>query len=509
MGLNVLNLVKNKIYSTISFNDKALLIFRASVNTYIDSCCYKVFLKPSSNLFVKSGSFNTTEALQNIREATQDEIDWLEACEKEGKFVDKPVKKEFIVGKWYKHSDRYYIKYVKTILSNCKTYNKAYGEVISCGEYESYDYCANTQFEAVMLSNGPLEDLSEIQQFLPDNHIDKLKTGKPYDVTTLIKSEYLKPEELVQGCWYIVKTGTPFEALFKFKKIKSDTILYEGDYYNYTDSSKCYNNPNGLCNIDAIKELKPASNEEVLKYFPYEKFSDESLRVGDWAIGLSDTSLGSIYYNNGAKAFKILSIDSNSSRFTYQHINKQGEIHESSDYNLNLIRKATDGEIPKMSFEEALIECKRRYPIGTKFHSTGKNILVDNICTIVGSNFTEFQSSYYKNKEAIIETSTDGILWYNGVFAEIVEDRCTVSVQFDSDISRYEATSKKHFTPHIVDHVGYLKIRDENYDILASYETKREFTRPKKLEIFIDSPILIKVEPIVELKIKKVSKLTV
>ncbi len=588
MGLNVKDLIEGKVYY-IHYNSlEYILRFKKDK---IKLCLFitnKYFVNPSWKFWESS-------EVKILREATQDEIDWLEACEKANKFVDKPVKKEFIVGKWYKVTSGksalekpWYIKYQGYINKCHKSTDYINGDLEFCksndGAFGDNDVYTFT-----------LIDLSEIQQYLPKNHIDKIKTGfkkddyivitkdekthyngklnycyklldnageispsnripldihsgkearyatkeeiehyekiggKPYDVTTLIKSEYLKPEELIEGCWYIIKTTShsEFKALFKFKKISNKSILYEGEYYNYNIKEVFNNNPQGLCTIDNVKELKLASSEEVLKYFPNEKFNDKTLKVGDWAIGLSGTSLGSIYYNNGTKAFKILSIDSNSNRFTYQHIDNKGRIHESSDYNFNLIRKALPFEIPKMTFEEALIECKRRYPIGTKFHPVNKefpNGEKDVTYTVTGSNFHEWVA--YGKKTGIVEKDTSGILWYNGVFAEIVEKGNNLSnihtVKANSvldDLSQGQSNSQGE----------YASIRsNESLSVVDQLRTYRDdfnwkqheveikvwnYGKPenksKKLEIFIDSPTPIKVEPIVELKIKKVSKLTV
>lgn len=491
MGLNVKDLIEGRVYYFDWISDTQTVNYISRYST-----SKKVLLNISSRNFNNiSYNFWEDKPINNIREATQDEIDWLEACEKEGKFVDKPIgKKEFIVDKWYKSGSENYIKFKEITRSTTDTYNKVFGETISYKRYNSFDYWASTELEKRALNNGPLEDLSEIQQYLPENHIDK------------IKSEYLKPEELIEGCWYIVKTGTPFEALFKFKKIKSDAILYDGDYYDYGSDLKLGNNTNGLCDVNSIKELKPASNEEVLKYFPDEKFSDESLKVGDWAIGLSYAHLGSICYNNGVKAFKILFIDYNNNRFTYQHIDNQGKSWESSDYNFNLIRKATNSEIPKMRFEEALIECKKRYPIGTKFHPLSRKYPNGDIYqtfTIEGNMFLEFKNSVYKSKEAIIENETSGILWYNGVFAEIVEEGNNLST------IKVEAKTVSSELISVVDQLkDYTKeFNWEEIEIEVTLKAK-EVSKPKKtrLQIF-EEVIPIKVEEVVKLTVKsKINK---
>ncbi len=79
----------------------------------------------------------------------------------------------WIVGKWYK-AQRHYIKFIK--IEKVSNYNKINGETISNSKfirYNSEGYWANDLFEEEALSLGPLENLSEIQEYLPEGHIDR------------------------------------------------------------------------------------------------------------------------------------------------------------------------------------------------------------------------------------------------------------------------------------------------------------------------------------------------
>jgi hypothetical protein len=79
----------------------------------------------------------------------------------------------FIVDRWYKviynTSRNFYIKYKKT--SKCG--NTIEGETITDGLYRKYDYWSARDFIKEALNTGPLVDLTEIQDYLPDNHVDK------------------------------------------------------------------------------------------------------------------------------------------------------------------------------------------------------------------------------------------------------------------------------------------------------------------------------------------------
>lgn len=81
----------------------------------------------------------------------------------------------FIVDRWYKviynTSRNFYIKYKKT--SKCG--NKIEGETITDGLYRKYDYWSAGDFIKEALNTGPLVDLTEIQEYLPDDHVDKFK----------------------------------------------------------------------------------------------------------------------------------------------------------------------------------------------------------------------------------------------------------------------------------------------------------------------------------------------
>ena len=93
---------------------------------------------------------------------------FLNACE-----IETEV--NFIVNRWYKviynTSRNFYIKYKKT--SKCG--NKIEGESITDGLYRKYYYWSAGDFIKQALNTGPLVDLTEIQEYLPDNHVDKFK----------------------------------------------------------------------------------------------------------------------------------------------------------------------------------------------------------------------------------------------------------------------------------------------------------------------------------------------
>lgn len=93
------------------------------------------------------------------------------------------VKPEFIVGKWYKSSvgaNQYYVKFKSLTDKDSFGMYKIVGETIEViGSYghryekNNYYYVNDASIKQV-LSNGLLKDLKEIQEYLPDGHVDKI-----------------------------------------------------------------------------------------------------------------------------------------------------------------------------------------------------------------------------------------------------------------------------------------------------------------------------------------------
>lgn len=80
--------------------------------------------------------------------------------------------KEFEVGSWYKAVIGRFTFYIK--------YRKSFGKVIhgettNCTNiYYPSDYWRNKLMIKNALQNGPITDLSEIQPYLPEGHVDKI-----------------------------------------------------------------------------------------------------------------------------------------------------------------------------------------------------------------------------------------------------------------------------------------------------------------------------------------------
>ena len=124
-----------------------------------------------------------------VRKATQEEKDWLEHCIKLNKFVSledfkKVDKLRFEVGKWYTSPmwANFYIKCSKFDGENVSIEEKIVNKehIFQKGNYH---YCLETYVE--------LTDLSEIEEYLPKDHPDKVKKWIPKegDLVTLVSGE--------------------------------------------------------------------------------------------------------------------------------------------------------------------------------------------------------------------------------------------------------------------------------------------------------------------------------
>ena len=105
-------------------------------------------------------------------------LSFQEWCDLNGYKMEKEVK--FEVGKWYKIRFNDFIKISEFITS--RFFNEIhYSERIENGIHScKEDYIANSDFEKYALKN-PL-NLEEIQQYLPDDHPDKIKPNREFEV---------------------------------------------------------------------------------------------------------------------------------------------------------------------------------------------------------------------------------------------------------------------------------------------------------------------------------------
>lgn len=122
---------------------------------------------------------NQSQTLDFYINAGHQILSFQEWCDLNGYKMKKKVK--FEVGKWYKAyyaKKIYFLKYKNTIPRN--GYNQINcSEFINNGVYKINDSISNTDLEN---SFKVLDDLEEIQQYLPDDHPDKIKNDIKFKV---------------------------------------------------------------------------------------------------------------------------------------------------------------------------------------------------------------------------------------------------------------------------------------------------------------------------------------
>ena len=135
----------------------------------------KEWINLSSKMFYEGGvSWDDMHQSSThvITKATPEQIAHYEACVKAGKYVEPESVTQFVVGKWYKYDKGRYFKYKSTMKQ--VGYNQIYysERIVGKNHSVSCDYIASNDFEKHALEH-PVEDLSEIQDLLPEGHTDK------------------------------------------------------------------------------------------------------------------------------------------------------------------------------------------------------------------------------------------------------------------------------------------------------------------------------------------------
>ena len=168
---------------------------------------------------------------------------------------------EFIPGKWYKYN-RWYIKYKEHVndiwrsseqIDSCKKYSQQEG---SFGDRDSDD-------KKILLL-----DLSEIQEYLPEGHPDKVKNFK-----------------IEVGKWYSFNWdwfGKDRTVIVKIKRVREDDFIISWRSYLWKDED--YSNEDGYKFKD-ISNIKELSIEEVQSYLPNghpDKIVNQKFEIGKW-----------------------------------------------------------------------------------------------------------------------------------------------------------------------------------------------------------------------------------
>ena len=328
---------------------------------------------------------------------------------------------EFIPGKWYNFTTMKgkYNLYVKVdFFTNEELY-------FTDGRYicnKSYDHASSIDIEEI--ENPRLvEDLSEIQEYLPEGHPDKIVNRK-FEIGKWYK-------------WYQKNHENYHYGKVKEINVKTDTLVMSPWIIGCTDY-----NYSGTFYLSKAEQIQEISVEEVQEFLPKnhsDKISSDEFKKGEYIVLIGKgQSISSATLLEDFRTFiqnhcyKVrescrhlrVELDSIGSKTNgWQCIlynpNKfhktrnwryatQEEIDEyerrGKPYNVTELQKK------ELSMEEIQEECKKRFPIGCTYISTSKQtkILKDdsyNYC-IVGKN--------------IWAHSGGGCLYENGKWAELV-----------------------------------------------------------------------------------------
>ena len=179
---------------------------------------------------------------------------------------------EFIPGKWYNFTTMKgkYSLYVKVSSVTDKSLFFMNGKSISNGHFGEA-IC----IELKLIENPRLvEDLSEIQKYLPNGHPDKVKNFKPE-----------------VGKWYSFNwdySGKDHIVIAKIKKVEEDYFAVSWRSYLWLDKSYSDSDAYRFKDISNIKEL---SIKEIQPYLPIghpDKITSIKFKKGEYIVLISD-----------------------------------------------------------------------------------------------------------------------------------------------------------------------------------------------------------------------------
>ncbi len=206
-----------------------------------------------------------------------------------------------------KELDKICIIYDKSITEDI--YNRLIEKLVTLGyipskynNFSSFDYKTFSTTQYKYLSS----DCKSNKLHLDNNHRNKtnikqisdfINLDEKLQISDFIESNQLKPEDLVKDKWYYC---IPYSEnwIFKFSYLENSLIYSNGSSNLEKGYLSIVGKINSWCSIkDALKKgIRPATKEEVLKYFPDEKFEEEHPEYYECYKTTSDSfSIGKIY----------------------------------------------------------------------------------------------------------------------------------------------------------------------------------------------------------------------
>ena len=323
-----------------------------------------------------------------------------------------PVKEDvkFEVGKWYTYSAEYinhktYAKYSSNQSVGGRFY---YDEIIT----ENNGFKKGHNWSVLTCKPVLLTDLSEIQQYLPESHPDKIKKR-------IKKVEDLKYPDAVH-C-------SSKEEHYKVKQF-ANIGDYEGDCYYLLDAKSWRKEPwTGTCASNLESRTTYTNYEFSDIIFPEEKAvdkEDEEFKVGAYIVFIDS-------YGGSKKGDieKICRVDSPEQiRLVKEGLclgrlregfNKKCKyfltLKEAQSFSDELLGKNKIETKHKLSKEELLAEAKRRYPVGTKYKNASDDS--SNIFVLSSDDWSDSLLD-----DVVFAEYGKGCLYYKGDWAEIISE---------------------------------------------------------------------------------------
>lgn len=370
-------------------------------------CSYN--LASGSLLFSDSPGSNYTikEKPNGLLEITFDQFKKY-VLKSETTSVKEEVK--FDAGKWYKVLNNWWGKF-ETIHNSGKRI-KFSESITSSGKYDTTSKNIDIISELELLTN-----LSEIQQYLPEGHPDKLKKRTK-------KVEDLKYPDAVH-----CSSKEEHDKVKQFANIGD----YEGDYYYLLGAQGRREKPwDGRCGSNQESRTTYTNYEFSDIIFPEEKIvnkEDDEFKIGAYIVFTSD--FGSSKKGDVDKIKTVYGPEQIMLEKEGISWGRLGEgfskrckyfltLEEAQRFSDELLCKNKVEAKPILSKEELLAEAKRRYPVGTKYKcANGIHTPGNEECFEIthGDELRFFEGSRQK-----IDAIGRGFVYYVGKWAEIISE---------------------------------------------------------------------------------------
>ena len=341
---------------------------------------------------------------------------------------DKESSIEFIPGKWYKLIDceNAYRKCSKVPVENRLPYSELIGK---------YGYRCEIGSSEDLTRIKLVEDLSEIQPYLPNGHPDKIIKQK-FEIGKWYK-------------WYQKNHENYHYGKVKEIDIKTDTIVMSPWIMQCTDYMY-----SGTFDLSKAEQIQEISVEEVQEFLPNshpDKITSDVFKKGEYIVitdkfdsWTKDFVSNHIYKQREDSTYLQPEYDSSNSitngwvKYTRNNSHNwryatQEEIDEyerrGKPYDVTELQKK------ELSMEEIQEECKKRFPIG---------------CTYISTTDTEYvlkEDSYTYRifGIGIWAHSGGGYLYEDGKWAELISLTEENIIGIHDEVGQYPATSSDYW----------------------------------------------------------------